>query len=277
MPGGFPSGWEHANQAYLGQFGPGTNVAYDWPTNPTGTNTKSAWYQLTASAPFDICWLQFFFLIYESATAGVTVAIDIGVGASGSEQIIASNICLATPTNYADTYDVGIPVQIPAGSRVAVRYQETTTAVATPLAMNCTAYDGGFYQMEGCAGVDGIGVTVSGNTVSTAYTPGANGATGAWTQIIASTARDYYGLSVICDNQMAIDTNYPFCLTDIGIGASGSEKVIIASVFWAQQHQLVTKMTPMQIPAGSRLSVRGSISAAIGGTPKYGCSLLGAY
>lgn len=276
MPGGFPAGLGLCNSMFLGETGAQVYPIV-WPSVAASANTKGSWFELSASTSADICWLEIYADPFESATAGVMIAIDIGIGASGSEQTIISNLLVSVPTNYSELLRTAFPLQIPAGTRVAVRLACTTVANTAPVELTVVGYDGEFPQMEGCAGVEGIGVSFSSSPYSTAFTPGASGALGSWTQIIASTTRDYYGLVVSHDGQMTIDPNFPFVNSDIGIGASGSEQVLIKDLLWQQQHTFVSELFPVQVPAGSRLSVRGTLSTAIGSGGLYGCSLFGVY
>lgn len=79
---------------------------------------------------------------------------------------------------------------------------------------------------------------------------------GAWTQMIASTAAnaDVLIFQVAC----AVASTDTATLVDIGIGASGSEVVIIPNlaVGGADQNGLWFVILPIKIPSGSRLAVR---------------------
>jgi hypothetical protein len=88
---------------------------------------------------------------------------------------------------------------------------------------------------------------------------------GAWAQIIASTARDAYGITVfIAATAGAASSNQRY-LVDIGIGAASSEVVLIpdlmcgnASAFNAASNTGPAMFHfPIYIPAGSRISARG--------------------
>lgn len=95
-------------------------------TAPGATNTKGAWTQLSASTPSDIEALAF-----SAQGNGLTtmanggLLLDIGIGGAGSETVLIGDIWLAADT--AEFYTVRGPstyqVSIPAGSRVAARYQ----------------------------------------------------------------------------------------------------------------------------------------------------------
>lgn len=99
---------------------------------PGGANTKGAWTQLTASVPQA---LQAVVLTPQAAadttvgTANGTMLVDVAVGASGSEQTIISNWPYLQSTNEVGQYLAPTiwPVTVPAGARLAARYQTPNT------------------------------------------------------------------------------------------------------------------------------------------------------
>lgn len=89
---------------------------------------------------------------------------------------------------------------------------------------------------------------------------------GAWGEVIASTGKNASGLLVIVGGGTTGEFLY-----DIGIGASGSEKVLLANLYFGMAHSsqyrnFMSFFLPIFIPAGSRISVRGQSS--VGGTSK---------
>jgi len=86
---------------------------------------------------------------------------------------------------------------------------------------------------------------------------------GAWTQLIASTSFDAYGIMVWCTNTY-VSATAADQLTDIGIGASGSEIVLIPDLLtgWVGGSGAGLPDNggayyfPLRIPAGSRVSAR---------------------
>ena len=106
-------------------------------TTPGAANTKGAWTQITASTP------QAFraILVQVTLAAGTTtipasnLKVDVAVGASGTESVIVANMNMRSSTIEAISDGVPqttVPVHIPAGSRLAMRYQAQDTSV--PLA-----------------------------------------------------------------------------------------------------------------------------------------------
>ena len=267
MPGGMLFESQLVNPNYVGTKANSTTtpLPYDYYSCTT-TNTKTAWNQLTASAPIDVCLLQLDWYLSWSSTAFGTVAMDIGVGAAGSEKVLIPNLVFGTGANNGDAFGTLVfPVQIPAGTRIAMRFQSSNpTANNFPLGISVKLWDGELHRMEGAAGVDAMGLTaLTARPYSTTFTAATNaGAIGAWSQLVASTSRDYMGLVVLCDCITQDSTNFPTIIVDIGIGASGSEQVIVRGLFWQHAYPMGYGPFPVQIPAGSRLSVRGICSTA---------------
>lgn len=106
-------------------------------STPGGANTKGAWTQITASAPQA---LQALCLCPQGsndaafATAGSGL-IDVAVGASGSEVVVISNWPIRWDTNeWISPFAPNVwPVNVPAGARIAARYQGTNTTAALDL------------------------------------------------------------------------------------------------------------------------------------------------
>jgi hypothetical protein len=94
-------------------------------------NTKSAWTEIVASTTAPI---KLLYLLYgpESSTAHggggeSTSLVDIGVGAAASEVVVLANLAVSRQRPYVPHVLGPIPVDIPAGSRIAVRAQCSST------------------------------------------------------------------------------------------------------------------------------------------------------
>lgn len=97
-------------------------------TAPGSINTKSAWTELVAATSYPMRWLIPFVTPVNSGNNGAAdYLVDIGVGASGSERAVVSNLVVRTTTNEEALYaPIGYPVRIPAGVRLAARFQSST-------------------------------------------------------------------------------------------------------------------------------------------------------
>ena len=106
-------------------------------------NTKSAWVEAIASCNFNIKQLDFFVWQTVSKDPSVTYLIDIGIGASGSEVVIIPNYYIIGPAWSAAKYPTltKFDVNIPAGTRIAIRLQsDYTAATGRPLDMTMNGW-----------------------------------------------------------------------------------------------------------------------------------------
>jgi hypothetical protein len=228
------------------------------------SNTKGSWVQLVASSSFDATWMYIRFATDGSVSSNINnMLFDVGVGSAGSEVIVIPNVHFNTfPGDNGEGYI--FPVSIPAGSRIAARAQaDFTSANSGYVALQL--FEGGFTQLE-AAGADDIGTNTA-NSNLTSITSGTSGVKGSYTQLVASTARDYAGLVVVMNDTVNNATGGVESL-DIAAGGAGSEIVIIPDV-WVRNKSQFTKMniwvpylTP--ITAGTRISARASSSGVSG-------------
>lgn len=99
----------------------------------TATNTKTGWTVLTAStverARFMVVGIQPVVGTVQNSATGL---VDISIGAAGAEQVIVANVPYGT--NVAEQLQFGaitVPVTIPAGTRLAARYQASQITAGT--------------------------------------------------------------------------------------------------------------------------------------------------
>lgn len=281
MPGGFPLGLDICNgNSTTDTSGYSAGIVL---TAPSGNNSKGAWTQLLASAPSDVCFILFSIFFYDGSAGEFSVAVDVGVGASGSETMLIPNLIgqLLGVSSTAVTY--AFPVSIAKGTRIAARYQASNGSSLVPSVMLIT-FDGAFTQMEGCAGADAVGFSAA-STLGAAITAGGSGAgantKGSYAQLTAATTRDYLGFVVGMDSQNANPVSQ--FLLDIAIGASGSEQIIVPnlqSYFSSLSGTTGTSadftpvFIPITIPSGTRIAAR--CQGYEGGT-SIGLTLYGVY
>lgn len=109
-------------------------------------NTKGAYSQITASVTSDLAGILLAFDL-QGLTGGTVGAvfwlIDIAVGAAGAEQVIIPNLyqmaTTATLGSFFVPFPLYLPIQIPSGTRVAVRAQ-CSTNVSPDRLMGITLY-----------------------------------------------------------------------------------------------------------------------------------------
>lgn len=230
------------------------------------TNTKGSWVQLTGSVNRDATGI----VVHLLAPGSSAALFDIGIGAGGSEVVLVPNLWAYSTIPQSVSYYV--PISVPVSARLSVRAQASTSAASCRASVNLIS--------EGFASPGGFGraldygsLTASSNGAVVSPSGTAN-AKGAWTQLTAATGNPISAL-VVAYAITAGSMNST--LLDIGMGAGGSEQVIIpdlhssivpltASGFW------VFGPFPASIPAGTRLAARiaGSASTGTGHVNVYG-------
>lgn len=271
MSGGFPLiGLEICNGS---DFGTVTTSSNGTALTGGANNTKGSYTQLTASTTLDICALAV--CLQETNNTTRHCAVDIAVGASGSENVIISNLFVEGGTNGANGQDYLFPINIPAGTRISARAQNGSATADGPTA-NVVGFDGSFGQ-TGSAGIDAIGY-LSATTYGTLLTASATANTkGSYVQLSASTPVDYAGFW-IRPSLPSGGAGATAGLVDLAIGASGSELVILPNfqVCCVQPPATPHFLGPfwIPIPAGTRIAARMQATAA---SATCGLHLYGAY
>ena len=221
--------------------------------SPVSTNTKGTWAQIIASTPFNANRLMvniiFAYFSYE-------YLMDVGIGPSGSEVVLVSNLYRPALSSYYGGMSYDLPIQIPAGVRVAARVQcSGYSAGLTRVAPMFYLIGGSYLGQELYGKMIDYGTNLT-NTSGTLITPGTGGL-GSWTQITSGCTSLIKGL-VICITG-GLSSLYDFVL-DIGIGSSGSEVVLIPQ--WGfgncnyDIYPRVSPIIPVNIPVGTRIAAR---------------------
>lgn len=280
MPGGLPLGLEVCNGKSVGAViasGNGTTVS-----SSVSANTKGSWVQLISSLPADAVYVTVFVSGFDLNNSNFG-AVDIGVGASGSEIPIINNLIFMGGRSLASVFTAQVytfPLSVPAGTRISARTQ--TNNGNDGLFVNCVFHDGSLTQIEGCAGVDAIGF-LSASTTGTVIDPGATASTkGAYTQLVASTSRDYLGFFWNINGAGQTASDYSSGFVDIAIGASGSEQIIMPDCFYCVDGSIGFTsgdggFIPIQIPAGSRIAARSSNFNNVATSRVIGLTLYGVW
>lgn len=235
-------------------------------TAGSAANTKGAWTELIASSSRNASLI--YLNVAATATSGVNTAtlIDIAIGASGSETIIAENIAVGS----AQPIQLSFPYKIPAGSRISVRNQSVVTGGKTQN-ITCILMDAGDYDISPTS-VDSIG----GNTANSQGIS-FSGSSGTWVQAIASTSRAYKAVCLILSGHSNNMLSLSNLLYSIGIGSHGNEIEFGTSRHGFTNSEASTSQFPFNhlfsynIPAGSRLAVKHPITSNPQG---YGFTLI---
>lgn len=217
-----------------------------------------AWTQLIASVDYDAVGV--FLCIRPS---GQYWNYELGVGASGSETSIGACAALSGTSGEAMLF---VPVFVPAGSRLAIRgatqtsYSADSLVIAYPVRSQSRHGLSRHFRGTLCGVSSGAWTTLdAGATANTKS---------AYTQIIASTARDARGYSLFFGTPSSQTSNQNY-LIDLAVGAVASEEIILPNLgnisrsydyFGAPGH-VGPIWTP--IPASSRIAMRMQCDSAV--------------
>jgi len=236
-------------------------------------NTPGAWVQYIASnaiASTDTICAIHILGTGNNQTAGTdnSMLLDIGTGAAGSEVIVAQNIAiggLANSSGFGPLFTV--PVRIAGATRVACRVRAATGSrvlTMTQIWASTTAATAPFADRLPTS------VDVLGTSDSTSSGTAMSGSSGSWTQIAASTSKDYQALVLVPSGPGSAVTAGGIFRLDLGIGASGSEQavayyyVLMNGNSWVGMFSLslATNTYGGFVPAGTRIAVRHNAASS---------------
>lgn len=279
MTGAWRGGLSLSNAQTYGVT-PATSLAFGCNGSATTTYAKGSWTQMTAAATYDSTWIMVW--VQTAFSGGWAVAVDIGVGASGSEVVIVNNLAF-TQYQSSTSGRFFFPLTIQAGTRIAARASSNFTNDSMQVQIVC--FDDSFLSAGAGSAVDTYGFSTAVN-LGTAVDCGATANTkGAYTQIASSLTADISGFIINIDNQSATDAAgaQVAALIDVAVGGSGSEVVILPNLqtFWftgATSNAVGTPLLPylpLPIAAGTRIAVRGQCSTAVSPDRVFGVTLYG--
>jgi len=196
------------------------------------------------------------------------------LAAASSETAIVSNIAMLYTYSASSSPHVEVPVHIPAGSRVSVRWQSAHPAgVLTSVAFNYMAYGS-----TGDPAPSSL-VTIGANTATTAGVD-LGSTSNTFVEVVSSTAADYKGvvMTFTCnDSALGASTITP----DMGVGpsfdtvmASGFYYVLSSSESFTGYGVGGSNWIKQFIPAGSRIGVRWRVNSGVS-VDNIQCVLLG--
>jgi hypothetical protein len=236
----------------------GANTGSSIATNINGSGTafvKSSWVVLTTSWPFDS---EGVIVMASSPSAGVAMfTLDIARGATGSELPVISDLWCPETTSLLTEY---IPLRIKAGEQIQARIN--SDQVFVNLQVQMFPIGGSTRRMFGYGGGNRWQTNLNTGTLrGTQVDPGSTTNTkGAWTTLISSTNGLVTTLMLTTRGWHTVNAQTN-CLIDIGIGAAGSEQVLIPNMYqfnqpnssnWTRSYLHV----PVALPPGTRLAAR---------------------
>lgn len=222
-------------------------------------HTKGAWVELVASTPFRARRVQIMMAGIGLSNTNKACLADFGTGAAGLETVLVSNInhgsfLLTGVLRAIHTFDLDIP----AGTRLAMRVQSIVLSQAVPCSVRLYAEGG---VSDSATAVTTYGDVAASSIGTVPASPGAINTKGAWTEVTAATTSAHGRLNVSFG---LASTNSTSCsgLLDVGYGPSGSEVVIMPDIPYnvtAGEEVLALLAlcsARVNLPSGVRLAVR---------------------
>ena len=226
-------------------------------------HTKGAYSEVIAATSGPGYWIIISALNTTVASTDTSQLLDVAIGAAASEEIIFPDIQTGWTTDYTRAGGGlgfwSIPFYVPSGARLSARIQAAVISDLCEISIDilggspisgyfsaCTSYG------ENASDSRGTQIT-TGDPVDTK---------GSWVELEASTPApiDAFMLGVSSDGNLGADRNY---LIDIGVGAGGSEIVVVSDIHFESESQeffqtLSPRLHPLAVslPAGVRLSAR---------------------
>jgi hypothetical protein len=228
------------------------------------SHVKGAWVELIAStaAEANLIFVQ----VYNVSVSGQATGtlLDLGVGATGSESVVAGNIAVGSATIASSQLTMfPLRINVPSGSRIAARIQgvrslQTATIVVTTLTGDPAP-----------SSVEVLGT-------DTATSRGTLCNTSTFTEIVGSS--NAYREIVIINSMSANTVSNDAGISELAIGASGSELSVckvptqrssVETIGMQIGTPYVVQVGPA-VPAGTRLSAKsgvGSTDVCVIGVP----------
>lgn len=250
-----PNGQTFENAGADTSVSEGTNL-----TASSSTHVKGSYSELIASTSYAAGGML---LVLGGANTGSRwFLVDIAVGVAASEQIILPNLFYFEANSGSFAYGY-VPISIPKGSRVAARCQSNGSS--NQVRCNITLIAGECVEQSGVAYAVDTGATAGTRIVSS----GSSNTKGSWTELTSATSRSHRW-GIICITKDGSNSQE---LVDIGIGGSGSERLLIPNLNFrdSSNGDSVMYSMPMRIPTGTRIAAR---LAAAGGSQNVSVSLV---
>ena len=219
-----------------------------------GLNAKGAYTQVVAATPFASSRL--YVIVEAAAAANRWFLLDIATGAAAAETVVVSNVALYVDTEAFAGMFIPVDVDIPAGSRVAVRVQ--AGVAASQLTLHVYLEDRALASLANPVTYGALTAVSAGTLVD----PGGTASTkGAYVEFSASLpSRLDVVLLFVTPSVTALGAVFRWFL-DIATGGAGVETVVLPDVavlgttFTDSVRPAILRF-PVSIPAGTRLAVR---------------------
>lgn len=208
-------------------------------------NVKGAWVEVVAALAYSTAGV----LLQWKGNSTNYSLIDVGIGAGGSEVVVLPNIVGIVSMADNGWNSAFFPLALPAGTRVACRYQAATGGLTTGVKLLFITDN--FIGLQPVTRWQDWGTNTGASTGAAVVAGGSAHTKGGYSQLIAATAFTTKWLALMVAWS---DTNRNFAI-DIAIGAAASEEVVIPDLFSFNSSAVVVGL-PFSIPGGSRVAAR---------------------
>ena len=236
---------------------------------------STSWVEIINSTAFDAAGFYLFSPTAASAIADPAIdTFDLAIGASSSEKIILEQMIYEdTSSEFIDPYQgVFFPIPIPAGSRISGRVYTSSNYIKLALVLVSKS----FMDITPHGEISTYGVSSGAGVQFSASDIGDSGSYGAWKEIVASTAEEIKLLYIVQACNSTAHGSNDWQAAQVAVGASSSEKIIVPRVVYAQDvtgdvtTPCINGPYPVDIPVGTRLSIRVKSSSISQGTMNFG-------
>jgi len=224
-------------------------------------HVKGAWSEIIASTAQDVSFLFVVASGVGATTVLTSTLVDIGVGGSGSEVAVASNMSIGGAIGTG--VFISLPIFVPAGSRIAARIQSVVTGGKTA-SIRVDAYSVGNVTLVPKS------VDVLGADTATSAGTAMSGASGTYVEIVASSSQKYAALGIVPAINSGTIASINVTYT-VAVGSAGNEIDVGSILASYAATELVSSVGqesfvfPAKVPAGSRISLKHNIPGPAGG------------
>lgn len=235
-----------------------------------GAQSKGSYTELVSSTAIDARWVT----IAAWATSDYEFLWDLAIGGSGSEVIVAPDVYTSELASYGQMFRsvIVFPLSLPAGTRIAVRAGVNDVATQTMGMWGWYGSCGPFAtQPQRSCKIAQLGVDTTNYTVTKMLSvPNSSGGESSYVEMTSSAPFDIRGMW-IWSGEISSFSAFNLYL-DVAVGGSGSEVNIMEDIFFrnntTQNSNCPERIyIPVNIPAGTRIAVRGQQTTSI--NPQY--------
>jgi hypothetical protein len=217
-------------------------------------NTKGSWVPFMAALPFDVVG---FYIIPINNSANAGYMIDVGVGGSGSEQVLIPNFHISPPRANQLGQAAYMPIRIKKGTRVACRTMSDSASATATIGLQFV--HAGIASDPGFSRAVQVGA-VTASTSGTAVNPGGTAHTKSTWANLGTAPHNFKAimLSIVFNNAAMTKC---FWKLDVGIG-SGPTIVIPDLLITALTDQAKQEYWwfPIKVKSGVAIQMRASCS-----------------